>query len=72
MRYVFQQISGNTTVTCIVENPTVKDGALYAVKVGRFTGWTGEEEAFEACTPVQFIAGGNWTLTEFKGQLVEK
>ena len=69
MRYVFQQTSGNATTTCVVENPEVKDGALHAVIVGHFAGWDDSDETFKACTPLKFIAGGNWTLTEFNGQL---
>ena len=71
MRYVFQQHSGNATTTCIVENPEVKDGALHAVVVGNFVGWDEEEQIYKVCKPLEFIAGGNWTLTAFGGQLDE-
>ena len=59
------------TVLAIVENPEVKDGTLYATKVGIFDSWNwAGEEVYKACIPVEFIAGGGpWTLEKYFGKL---
>ena len=70
MKYLFSQHSGNTTTLVIVENPRVENGTVYAKKVGRFAGWRDQEEVYEACEPVGFIAGGGpWNMTEYTDQL---
>lgn len=72
MRYVFSQPCGNSTMLAIVENVEIIDGIVYATKVGKFAGWNdAKEHVYEACQPVEFIAGGGpWTLTGYKGQLL--
>ena len=72
MRYLFEQTSGNTTKLAIMKNPEIKDGTVFAKKVGEFAGWNGPgERVYQSCTPVQFIAGGGpWTLTEFTDPLI--
>ena len=71
MRYLFSQTHGHSTTLVIVENPEIKDGTVYATKVGVFAGWDeAREEVYEACTPVKFIAGGGpWSMTEYTRQL---
>lgn len=70
MRYLFSQAHGNSTTVAIIENYEVKDGTVYATKVGKFAGWINGEEVYEACSPVKFIAGGGpWSMTEYVGQL---
>ena len=71
MRYLFSQTHGNSTTLVIVENPRVENGTVYATQVGAFAGWDDNHEyVFEACAPVQFIAGGGpWNMTEFTRQL---
>lgn len=70
MKYLFRQNFGNVTILAIVENPRVENGTVYAKKVGEFVGWSNNKEMFEACTPVEFIAGGGlWNMTEYTDQL---
>ena len=71
MRYLFSQSHGNSTTLVIVENPEVKEGTVYATKVGRFAGWNdANKKVYESCSPVEFIAGGGpWSMTEYTGQL---
>lgn len=70
MKYLFTQRSGNVTTLVIVENPSIENGTVYAKKVGQFAGWSDHKEVYEACEPVEFIAGGGpWNMTEYKDQL---
>ncbi len=70
-KYLFSQSSGNSTTRVIIENPVVKDGVVYATKIGKFVGWDDErKEIYTTCTPVKFIAGGGpWNMTEYKGKI---
>ena len=69
-RYVFEQHSGNVTTMAVVEKPFVKEGALYATKVGKFDSIDDDGNMkFILCAAVEFMAGGNWTLTEYTGKL---
>lgn len=71
MKYLFVQTSGNSTFMAILENILVKDGTVYATKVGQFSGWVDSEAVYEACEPVQFIAGGGpWHMSEYKEELL--
>ena len=69
MRYLFKQSQGNDSTVCIVENPKVKEGTVFATKIGNLAGWKGHEEIFEEIPAVGFIASGSWTMTEYKGKL---
>ena len=71
MRYIFSQQQGNSTNIVIVENPEVKEGTVYATKVGEIAELTTEGKVvFQACTPVKFIAGGGpWDMTEYTKKL---
>ena len=71
MKFLFSQKHGNTTVVVILENPEIKEGIVYATKVGAFEGWGFEhEEIYKSCPPVKFIAGGGpWCMTEYTDEL---
>ena len=71
MRYIFSQQQGNSTILVIVENPEVKEGTVYATKVGDVAGLTTERKiVFKACAPVKFVAGGGpWDMTEYTEKL---
>ena len=75
MKYLFKQTVGNqngtSTTLVILENPQIKDGTVYATKIGQFHGWNeAKEEVFSSCSPVRFIAGGGpWNMTEYTGIL---
>lgn len=67
MRYVLS----TSTILCIVENPEIKSGIIYATKIAEKSEWVlpGEEPSFEKCSPKKIIAGGGpWVLTEYDGQ----
>ena len=71
MRYIFSQQQGNSTRFAILEDPEVREGTVYATKVGEVAGLTTERKVvFEACTPVKVIAGGGpWSMEEYTENL---
>ena len=64
-RYEFHSDSHLTIITHI----EIKDGIVHGVKVGRMCGSSNDSYLYEACEPVEFYGVGNFTLTEFRGEL---
>ena len=70
--YLFVQSSSNSTLSVIIDNPRIENGTVYATQIGIFSGWNNKrEEVYQACSPVDFIAGGGpWSMTEFTDKLI--
>lgn len=66
-KYLFVQFNKDgSQLRVIVENPKVEHGILYATKIGKCP--TGDY--YKPCSPVEFIASGQWTLTEYFGETI--
>ncbi len=74
MLYLLERKIGNAIERFIVEEPEVKDGTVYATKVGEPACYNDSHgfPAYKRIEPVKYIAGGApFSLTEFKRELMK-
>lgn len=71
MKFLFSQIVNNSEMPVIIENPEIKNGAVYATLVGKLCGYTwNDKPRFKACKPAKFVAGGcPWKMIEYNEEL---
>ncbi len=65
-KYELAIYHAKSTVRLVVIKPNIQEGVLKATKISKIAF---DSQFYEACEPQEFIAVGQYTLTEYRGKV---